>query len=449
MNFIPNTDSQRDRLLARIGAKSVEDLFADIPTEVRLQRPLNIRGGMAEQELVKHVQGLASPNKTVEDYSSYLGAGAYEHFIPSFVDQLLLRSEFYTAYTPYQPEISQGTLQAIYEYQTMVCELTGMDVANASMYDGATALAEAALMTCDATRREKVLVLKTVHPDYRAVLKTYLEPRGVELVEIPFRDGVTDLSDLEAALQEDIAGVLVQNPNFFGSVENAEEITKLAHAKGALLVMAVNPVSLGLLKSPGENGADIAVGEGQAFGNPLNFGGPYLGFLATRDKLARRMPGRIVGAATDKNGKRGYVLTLQAREQHIRREKATSNICSNEALCALAFTMHLSALGKKGIKELAYLNLQNAHYAAREIAKIPGMSLAFSGPFFHEFVVETKIEPAKVNSLLLEDQIIGGLDLARFYPELDHHLLFCVTETKRKADIDRLVVRLGEIQCQY
>jgi glycine dehydrogenase subunit 1 len=314
MNFVPNTDSQRKGLLSRIGVKSVEDLFEDIPHEIRLKRPLNIRGGMSEQELVKHVKGLSNKNKTVEEYSSYLGAGAYEHFIPSFVDQLLLRSEFYTAYTPYQPEISQGTLQAIYEYQTLVCELTGMDAANASMYDGASALAEAALMACDATRREKVLVLQTVHPEYREVMKTYLPSQGVELVEIPYQDGVADLSALEAALQEDSAGVVVQNPNFFGSVENAEETTQLAHAKGALLVMAVNPVSLGLLKSPGECGADIVVGEGQAFGNPLNFGGPYLGFLATRDKFVRRMPGRIVGVAEDKNGNKGYVLTLQARE---------------------------------------------------------------------------------------------------------------------------------------
>ena len=446
MNFVPNTDSQKERLLARIGVKSVEELFVDIPQEVRLQRPLAIRGGMSEQDLVKHVKGLANQNKTVEEYTSYLGAGAYEHYIPSFVDQLLLRSEFYTAYTPYQPEISQGTLQAIYEYQTLVCELTGMDVANASMYDGASALAEAALMTCDATRRDKVLVLQTVHPDYRDVLKTYLPPRGVELVEIPFKNGETDRFALESALQEDVAGILIQNPNFFGSIEKAEEIVQLAHAKGALVVMSVNPVSLGLLKPPGECGADIVVGEGQPFGNPLNFGGPYLGFLACRDKFVRRMPGRIVGATTDKNGKKGFVLTLQAREQHIRREKATSNICSNEALCALAFTMHLSALGKTGLKNLAYLNLQNAHYAAQEIARIPGMKMAFSGPFFHEFVIETTIEPARVNALLLNDQIIGGLDLARFYPELDHHLLFCVTETKSKADIDRLVARLGEIQ---
>lgn len=446
MKFIPNTDSQNERLLARIGVKSVDELFSDIPKEVRLKRPLAINGGMSEQELVKHVKGLANLNKTVEGYSSYLGAGAYEHYIPSFIDQLLLRSEFYTAYTPYQPEISQGTLQAIYEYQTLVCELTGMDVTNASMYDGASALAEAALMSCDATRRKKVLVLQTVHPEYREVLKTYLPPRGVELAEVPLKDGVMDQVAFEALLQEDIAGVLVQNPNFFGSIEKAEEIVHSAHAKGALVVMAVNPVSLGLLKSPGECGADIAVGEGQPFGNSLNFGGPYLGFLSCREKFVRRMPGRIVGATTDKNGKKGYVLTLQAREQHIRREKATSNICSNEALCALAFTMHLSALGKTGVKDLAYLNLQNAHYAAQKIAEIPGMRLAFSGPFFHEFVIETKIEPANINRALLEDRIIGGLDLVRFYPELDHHLLFCVTETKSKADIDRLAARLGEIQ---
>ncbi|AFM42614.1 glycine cleavage system protein P [Desulfosporosinus acidiphilus SJ4] len=446
MNFVPNTDSQKERLLARIGVKSVEDLFADVPQEVRLKRSLDIPGGMSEQELVKHVKGLAGKNKTVEEYSSFLGAGAYEHYIPSFVDQLLLRSEFYTAYTPYQPEISQGTLQAIYEYQTLVCELTGMDVANASMYDGASALAEAALMTCDATRRNKVLVTQTVHPEYREVLRTYLPPRGVELIEIPSKDGITDLEALGAQLQEGVAGVLIQNPNFFGNIEEAEEITNLVHEHGALEVMTVNPVSLGLLKNPGECGADIVVGEGQAFGNPLNFGGPYLGFLACRDKYVRRMPGRIVGATTDKSGRKGYVLTLQAREQHIRREKATSNICSNEALCALAFTMHLSALGKNGVTELAYINLQNAHYAAREIVKIPGMSLAFQRPFFHEFVVKTTLEPSKINDALLKDRIIGGLDLARFYPELDHHLLFCVTETKCKAEIDRLVARLGEIQ---
>ena len=446
MDFVPNTVAQRERMLARIGVKSVEDLFQDVPASVRLERPLQVAGGLAEQDLVKHVKALAGKNGSLEEYTSFLGAGAYEHYIPAYVDQLLLRSEFYTAYTPYQPEISQGTLQAIYEYQTLVCELTGMDAANASMYDGASALAEAALMSCDATRRQKILVSQTVHPEYREVLRTYLLPRGVELSEVGYADGLTDLDALAAALKEDVAGVVLQVPNFFGGIEKAAEAVELAHAKGALAVVAVNPVALGLLKAPGDYGADIVVGEGQALGNPLNFGGPYLGFLACREKFVRRMPGRIVGATTDKNGKRGYVLTLQAREQHIRREKATSNICSNEALCALAFTLHLSGLGKDGLKQLANLNLQKAHYAAAEIAKLPGLSMAFASPYFHEFVIRTEISPAKLNEELLAERIIGGLDLSRFYPELDHHLLCCVTETKSKADIDRLVAGMGAIK---
>lgn len=446
MNYVPNTVDQQEQILARIGVNSIEELFVDIPESVRRQAQLRIREGMSELELVKYISKLAAQNKTVEEYTSYLGAGAYEHFIPSYVDQLLLRSEFYTAYTPYQPEISQGTLQAIYEFQTLVCELTGMDGANASMYDGATALAEAALMSCDATRRGKVLVPQTIHPEYREVLQTYLRPRGVEITEVPYVNGVVSLEALEERLSTEIGAVLLQSPNFFGLIEKAEEVAKLAHAKGALFVMAVNPVSLGLLKSPGELGADIVAGEGQPFGNPLNYGGPYLGFLACREKLVRRMPGRIVGATKDKNGKKGYVLTLQAREQHIRREKAASNICSNEALCALAFTIHLSGLGKKGLSEMARLNLQKAHYAAQEIEKLPGMSLAYTGPFFHEFVVKTEVSPQRINEELLKHGIIGGLDLSLFYPELDHHLLFCVTETKTKEDIDGLVARMGEVK---
>ncbi|TWH60172.1 glycine dehydrogenase (decarboxylating) alpha subunit [Desulfitobacterium sp. LBE] len=446
MNYVPNTVDQQEQILTRIGVGSLEELFADIPESVRRQAQLKIREGLSELELVKYMGRLAAENKTVEEYTSYLGAGAYEHFIPSYVDQLLLRSEFYTAYTPYQPEISQGTLQAIYEFQTLVCELTGMDGANASMYDGASALAEAALMSCDATRRKKVLVPQTIHPEYREVLRTYLLPRGVEILEIPYQEGAVDSEALEKVLNTEVAAVLLQSPNFFGMIEKAEEIGQMAHAKGGLLVMAVNPVSLGLLKSPGELGADIVVGEGQPFGNPLNFGGPYLGFLACREKYVRRMPGRIVGATKDKNDKKGYVLTLQAREQHIRREKAASNICSNEALCALAFTIHLSGLGKRGLKEMARLNLQKAHYGAEEIGKLPGMSLAFQGPFFHEFVIKTEVSPRKINEALLSHKIIGGLELSRFYPELDQHLLFCVTETKTKEDIDRLVAGMGEIK---
>ena len=446
MNYVPNTASQQEQLLARIGVNDIEELFQDVPESVRLYRPLNIQGGMSEQELVKHVKALAAKNSSLEQYTSFLGAGAYEHYIPSFVDQLLLRQEFYTAYTPYQPEISQGTLQAIYEYQSLVCELTGMDASNASMYDGATAMAEAALMSCDATRRDKVLVAKTVHPEYREVLQTYLEPRGVKIEDIEYSDGVIDYDALGNTLNKEIACVIIQYPNFFGSVEDYVRIADMAHSLGALLVFVTNPVALGLLKSPGELGADIVVGEGQVFGNPLNYGGPYLGFLACREKFTRRMPGRIVGATTDHNGKTGYVLTLQAREQHIRREKASSNICSNEALCALAFTMHLSALGKQGIHDLAHLNVQKAHYAARQIAAIQGMSLAFTSSFFHEFVIQTTESPARINEELLKNNIIGGLDLSRFYPELDHHLLFCVTETKSKEDIDRLVTVLEGIK---
>jgi glycine dehydrogenase subunit 1 len=446
MNYVPNTGSQQEKILARIGLRSIEELFTDIPKSVRSQAQLKIQGGMSEYELVKHVKRIGAKNKTVEEYTSYLGAGAYEHYIPSYVDHLLLRSEFYTAYTPYQPEISQGTLQAIYEYQTLVCELTGMDAGNASMYDGASALAEAAIMSCDATRRSKVLVPQSIHPEYREVLKTYLPPRGVEIIELPIKEGVVDFNSMQTVLNEEIAGVLLQYPNFFGCIEKAEEIGQLAHNKGALFVIAVNPVSLGILKSPGELGADIVVGEGQPFGNPLNYGGPYLGFLACKDKFVRKMPGRVVGATKDKNGKKGYVLTLQAREQHIRREKATSNICSNEALCALAFTIHLTGLGKNGLKELGNLNLQKAHYAAQELSKVPGISLAFSSPYFHEFVIKTDVSPSKINAELLKHKIIGGLDLSRFYPELANHLLFCVTETKSKEQIDELVARMGEMK---
>lgn len=446
MNFLPNSPPQRKAMLERIGVKDVGELFSDIPEKVRLNRPLDIPAGLSEQELARHVRELASNNANAADYLSFLGAGAYEHYIPSFVSQLLLRSEFYTAYTPYQPEISQGTLTAIYEFQTMVCELTGMDVANASVYDGASALAEAALMACESTRRSQVIVSQTVHPEHREVIRTYLYGRGIEILEIPYANGVTDLTTLEKLISSKTAAVLIQNPNFFGSIEAGAKLAGIAHGAGALFVASVNPVSLGLLKAPGDYGADIVVGEGQPFGNPVSYGGPFLGFMACKEKYMRRMPGRIVGATVDRSGRKAFVLTLQAREQHIRREKATSNICSNEALCALAFTMHLSALGKEGIGEVARLNLQKAHYAAGQIAKLPGFELAFQAPYFNEFVVKTRLEPAKISSELLKDKILSGLDLGRFFPKLNHHILFCVTETKTKGDIDRLAARLEGIK---
>ncbi|MDA8441045.1 MAG: aminomethyl-transferring glycine dehydrogenase subunit GcvPA [Peptococcaceae bacterium] len=446
MNFIPNSTEQRQAMLERIGVKDMGELFSDVPSNIKLQRTLDIPEGLSEQEVVRHMHELAAKNVNLQEYTSFLGAGAYEHYIPSFVNQLLLRSEFYTAYTPYQPEISQGTLTAIYEFQSMVCELTGMDVANASMYDGATALAEAGLMACDITRRDQVIVSQTIHPEYREVIRTYLYGRDVEVLEIPYANGVTDLTTLAKLISDKTAAVLIQIPNFFGALEDGNKLGELAHAAGALLAVAVNPVSLGLVQPPAAYGADIVAGEGQPFGNPINFGGPFLGFLACKEKYMRRMPGRIVGATHDRNGKPAFVLTLQAREQHIRREKATSNICSNEALCGLAFTMHLSALGKHGIGKLARLNLHKAHYAASQISKLPGFELAFTTPYFNEFVIKTAVEPAKINAKLLEAKILGGLDLGRFFPELTKHILFCVTETKSKADIDRLVATLEAIK---
>lgn len=445
MNFVPNTDAQKQAMLEKIGITGITELFSDIPESVRLKRHLDIPTGLSEQELVRHVQGLADKNANINEYSSFLGAGAYEHYIPSFVNQLLLRSEFYTAYTPYQPEISQGTLTAIYEFQSMVCELTGMDMANASMYDGATALAEAALMAASATRRNQVIMSQTIHPEHREVIRTYLYGQGIEVLESPYAQGITDVDALKRLISPKTAAVLMQNPNFFGCVENGGELAECAHGVGALFVVSANPVSLGLLKAPGDYGADIVAGEGQPFGNPISFGGPYLGFLACKEKHMRRMPGRIVGATVDRDGRRAFVLTLQAREQHIRREKATSNICSNEALCALAFTMHLSALGKAGLRKLADLNLQKAHYAADQIGKLDGFEPAFSSPFFNEFVIKSALSPQKINAELLKQKILGGLDLGRFYPELRNHILFCVTETKTKEDIDRLVSGLEAV----
>ncbi len=446
MNFIPNSNEQSQAMLERIGVNSIEELFSDIPENVRLDRPLAIPPALAEQQLVRHVKALADKNAHLDEYLSFLGAGAYDHYVPGFVNHLLLRSEFYTAYTPYQPEISQGTLTVIYEFQTMVCELTGMDMANASMYDGASAMAEAGLMACDSTRRKQIIISRTVDPEYREVIRTYLKGRDLELLEIAYTDGLTDLTLLEKMISSKTAAVLVQNPNFFGSIEEGTRQAEIAHAAGALSVVSVNPVSLGLLKAPGDYGADIVVGEGQSFGNAVSYGGPFLGFMACKEKFVRRMPGRIVGATVDREGRRTFVLTLQAREQHIRREKATSNICSNEALCALTFTIHLSALGKQGIGKLAGLNIQKAHYAAERVASLEGFELAFVAPYFNEFVVKTTLNPARINAELLKDKILGGLDLGSKYPELKNHLLFCVTETKTREDIDRLVAKLEEIK---
>lgn len=444
-SYLPHTEQDRKAMLAAIGVEKAEDLFTDIAPDLRLNRPLQLPVALAEPELVKHLTALAKANAHTQDYACFLGAGAYDHYIPSVVDHVLRRSEFYTAYTQYQPEISQGYLQALWEYQSMICQLTGMEVANASLYDGGTGLAEAAMMAASATGRKEFLVTQTLHPHYRAVLSTYAKDRGYGLTKIGYQDGLLDLEALQAKLNKNIAAILVQTPNFFGCIEDIQAAADLAHAQGALLITAVDPVSLGLLEAPGNLGADIVVGEGQSLGIPLSFGGPYLGFFATTEKLMRKMPGRIVGQTVDTDGKRGFVLTLQAREQHIRREKANSNICSNEALCALAAAVYLSTVGKTGFQQVAAQSLHKAHYAYQQLNRLPNCKEVFSAPFFKEFVVRLNQPVAAVNEKLLADHIIGGLDLETYYPELKQCMLLCVTENRSRQDIDLLIERLGAI----
>ncbi|MHB8172236.1 MAG: aminomethyl-transferring glycine dehydrogenase subunit GcvPA [Thermincolia bacterium] len=443
MKFLSHTQEDRQEMLKTIGVKSMEELFADIPLEIRLPRPLNIPRPLSELELTRHLQELSNKNGNLNDYVSFLGAGSYDHFIPRVINHLLLRSEFYTAYTPYQPEISQGTLTAIFEYQTLICELTGMDAANASMYDGATAMAEAVLMACESQRQKKIVVSSTVHPAYRAVLKTYAAGQQIEVVEAPYTKGITDLEALAKLVDGQTTGVIVQHPNFFGALEKVKEIGEIAHNKGGLYIMVVDPISLAILKAPADYGADIVVGEGQALGNPISFGGPQLGFFACNGKLVRRMPGRVVGQTVDSRGQRAFVLTLQTREQHIRREKATSNICSNEALCALAATMYLTILGKKGLVEVAKLCLQKAHLLKEQLREV-GISPGFEAPFFKEFVVKTPRPVQEINQGLLKSKIIGGLDLAPFYPELKNHMLLCVTEKRTRDEMAALVAAMGK-----
>jgi glycine dehydrogenase subunit 1 len=443
--YIPNIDSDAKRMLEAVGASSMEDLFKDIPKELQLGRELDIEGPYSEMEIVRHMNNLSNKNKSTDDLVCFLGAGAYDHYIPSLIKHIAGRSEFFTAYTPYQPEISQGTLQAIFEYQTMICSLTGMDVTNASMYDGATACGEAAVMAADATRRKSIVVSETVHPEVKKVLKSYLKLRDIDLVEVNMTDGVTDIDKLKSVVGKETAGVIIQNPNFFGIIEDMTEVEKITHENKALLINYVDPISLGILKSPRELGADIAVGEGQSLGNSLNFGGPYLGFLATTSKLIRKMPGRIIGQSEDVDGKRAFVLTLQAREQHIRRYKATSNICSNQGLVALMASIYLTTLGKKGIREVAMQSTQKAHYALNEITKGGKFKPLFDKPFFKEFAVTSSLDSSKVNEELLKNNILGGYELKREYSQLDNGLLLCVTEKRTKEEIDKLAKVMGVI----
>ena len=442
MRYLPKSPEERRQMLAALGMGSAEELFSHLPPDVRLDRPLDIPSGKSEYEIVRYFNDLAAQN--ANGYASFLGAGVYRHFRPVVVDPLATRSEFLTAYTPYQAEISQGVLTTIFEFQTMVTQLTGMDVANASMYDGSTAVPEAGMMAARITRRDKLLVARTVHPEYREVLNTYgrHQTLPVETVAYDADSGQLDLDDLDAKLDHETAAVIVQSPNFFGVVDQTREAAGMAHRYGALLVVIfTEAVSLGLLEPTSE--ADIVAGEMQSFAHPPSYGGPFVGVLATRRKYVRQMPGRLVGETVDSEGNRAFCLTLATREQHIRRAKATSNICTNQALIALMATICMSVFGKQGLRELAEQNLSKAHYLADEIGRNGGR-LVFSGPFFNEFVVRANgVGAAEVNRRALDERIIGGLELKKFYPELQDALLVCATEVNDRDEMDRYAAQFG------
>ncbi len=439
MSYVLNTADERQAMLQQIGAGSVEALFAGIPSAVRLKRPLNVPAALSEMELTTHLKELAARNRPAGDTVCFLGGGAYDHFIPAVVDAVAGRSEFYTAYTPYQAEASQGSLQAFFEFQTLICQLTGMEVSNASLYEGGSAVAEAVLMAMGVTGRQgKVIIAESVHPEYRQTLATYIANLAPKVEVLPIRDGVVDPDELKKAVDETTCCVIVQHPNFFGCLEEVEALAKVTRDKGAMFVVSFDPISLGLLKRPGDYGADIAIAEGQSLGTPLAYGGPYLGLLACREEFVRKIPGRLVGQTVDRNGKRCWVLTLQTREQHIRREKATSNICTNQGLLALRATVYLAALGPQGLKETADLCTRKAHYAAQVLTKLPGVSLAFKRPFFKEFSLKVNGSAETLLARLLAAGYHGGLDLGRWYPALKSCLSVAVTEKRTRSEIDGL-----------
>ncbi len=436
MRYLPKSPAERRQMLAEIGAGSIDDLFASIPAEYRLSRDLDLPRQQAESEIVEYFRAAGGKNFT--SYASFLGAGAYRHYRPVIIDSLVQRGEFLTSYTPYQAEISQGTLQAIFEFQTMIAELSGMDVANASMYDGSTAVAEAAMMAARVTGRRQAVAARSVHPEHREVLATYARHQGLPIALAGYdpKTGRADLAALEAAVTKETAAVLVQSPNFFGVIEDIPAIAQIAHAKGALLIVSITEaVSLGLVRPPVE--ADIVAMEAQSFGVALTYGGPYCGVIAAKEQYVRQMPGRLAGQTVDANGNRGFVLTLATREQHIRREKATSNICTNQALVALMATIFMAVYGKEGMRELAEHNLAKAEYAAKMLAAQPGAKLRFAGaPRFHEFVLQTEEAPAAWSERLLENKIVGGIDLSRWYPEMQNCTLWCATEVVTREQID-------------
>ncbi len=445
MAYIANTPDDIGIMLGAIGLESLEQLFDLIPAEYRLERPLRIAPALTELELTARIQATLGRNEGADRRVCFLGGGCYDHFIPAVVDNLAARGEFYTSYTPYQPEASQGTLQTTFEYQTLITQLTGMDVSNASLYDGGSATAEAVLMALTITQRfGQVVVAESVHPEYRQVLATFLAQMEPKLVTVPAPRGRTSAESFSEAITDETAAVVVQYTNVFGQIEDVQAIVASAHARGALAIVVVDPISLGLFNRPGDYGADIVVAEGQSLGNPLAFGGPYLGIMACREAYVRKMPGRIVGQTTDRNGKRCWVLTLQTREQHIRREKATSNICTNQGLLALRASIYLAVMGPHGLRQAAELSTRKAHYAAEQLAAVPGLSLAFPGPFFKEFVVRSERDPRRVLAEVGRLGYHGGIDLGRWYPDLADCILVAVTEKRTKEEIDGLANAYNE-----
>ncbi|NMC28916.1 MAG: aminomethyl-transferring glycine dehydrogenase subunit GcvPA [Pelolinea sp.] len=445
--FTPHTDAERNAMLTALGLHSIEELFSDVPEKYRFPE-LKLPDGMSEMFAREYVEGFADANASTKEFVCFLGAGAYDHYIPAAVDSILRRGEFFTAYTPYQPEISQGTLQTIFEFQSLICNLTSLEVSNASHYDGATAAAEACITAYSYfhEKRKRIILSHSIHPQYREVIKTYL--CGIDGIELVIADqddhALSDPRNVSKFINDDTALVMVQYPDFFGRIYDFSDLIQEAHQHGALVCMIVNPIALGILKTPGQMGADIAVGEGQPLGIPLSFGGPYLGFIAARKELVRKLSGRLVGETVDENGKRGYVLTLTAREQHIRREKATSNICSNEGLLALAATVYMTLLGKTGMQQVSDLCYQNAHYAASKISELRGFQVLTSQPFYHEIVVQCPLPVDHINHHLLEEGILGGYALEKVYPEMKHCMLLAFTEKTNKEVIDVLCEVLKE-----
>jgi glycine dehydrogenase subunit 1 len=444
MRYLPTTDREREDMLRTIGVGTIEDLLVRVPAKARLGRPLAIAPAAAETDLVRELSRMAATNADADSHVCFLGAGAYDHYVPSPINHLILRGEFFTAYTPYQPEASQGTLRSIYEYQTVIAELTGMDVANASIYDGASSLAEAVLMAHAATGRSEVVLAESVSPLYRRVVATYCQGTDVKFRVATAPDGIVEPDDVKRLVSEATAAVVLQSPNFYGCLEDVAAVSDAAHTAGALSIVAADPVNLGVLEAPGRLGADIVVGEGQGLGVPLSFGGPYLGVFAARKELVRRMPGRLVGATVDLDGQRGFVLTLQAREQHIRRAKATSNICTNVALCALMATIYVAILGKQGLRQVGALSTAKAHYAAERLAAVPGVSLRFAAPFFKEFALRLPKPPDQVVRKLARERILAGVALGTFDANLRDCLLVAVTEKRSREEIDRFAAALAK-----